>query len=259
MDIRERAIEDHHKTAGLFDELYEDMRRDPYYSAFTYGRKKMDEIIDAEVAQLPVGAKILDAGCGTGEQVKRLREKGFQVVGIEPAEDMRRRAQERNLGVEIKDGLVTAIPYGDGEFDGVICMEVLRYLHRADNLQAYREMLRVTKPGGKIIVSLVNLWALDGFYLFDKFFHLVSWITRSEPPIHCEYVTPWRVRRDLARMTDSQVRFRGCMIGPLRIVYKVCRPLGAWCARRCERLDEWISRQSWSVPFAGHLIVVIDR
>ncbi|MCX7847973.1 MAG: class I SAM-dependent methyltransferase [bacterium] len=259
MDVRERAIEEHDRTAGLFETMYEEMRQDAYYSAFTYGRKKIDEFIDEQLRLVRAGGKILDAGCGTGEQVKRLRERGFEVVGIEPAGEMRSKAQQRNPGVEIKYGLVTEIPYGDEEFDGVICIEVLRYLDRGDNLQAYKEMLRVTKPGGRIIVSLVNLWALDGFYVYDKVHHLVNKIMGKEAPIHCEYVTPWGVRRDLARLTGSRVEFHGRMIGPLRIVYKVCRPLGAWCARRCERLDDWISRQGWSVPFAGHLMLVIVK
>lgn len=259
MNIRERAIEDHHKTAGLFEQLYADMKRDYCYSSFSYGRKKMDELFDELLAKIPAGGKILDAGCGTGEQVKHFRDKGFEVYGVEPADDMRVKAQQRNPGATIVKGLVTELPFGDGEFDAVICIEVLRYLDHADNIQAYREMLRVTKPGGLIIVSLVNRWALDGFYLFDHFFHLLSWLTRKEPPIHCEYVTPWQVRRELAAITDSHVEFYGRMIGPLRIIYKVCRPLGAWCAKRLEKVDDWISRQQWSVPFAGHLMLVITK
>jgi len=259
MDIRERAIEDHHKTAGLFEELYAGMKRDYCYSSFSYGRKKMDELFDEILAGIPAGGKLLDVGCGTGEQVKRFRDKGFQVTGVEPADDMRVKAQERNPDAVIVKGVATELPFGDGEFDAVICIEVLRYLDHADNMQAYREMLRVTKPGGRIIVSLVNRWALDGFYVFDKFFHVLSRITGTEPPIHCEYVTPWQVRRELEKMTDSKITFYGRMTGPLRIIYKVCRPLGAWCARRLEKLDDWISKQRWSVPFAGHLILVIER
>ena len=58
---------------------------------------------------------------------------------------MRKAAIEKNPGSTILDGVATKLPFPDGTFDLVICIEVLRYLHSADNRQALREMYRVLK------------------------------------------------------------------------------------------------------------------
>ena len=47
------------------------------------------------------------------------------------------------------------------------------------------------------------------------------------------------------------------MSGWLRIFYKLGNPIGSRMARLFEPLDDWLSNRQWTVPFAGHLIVVV--
>jgi ubiquinone/menaquinone biosynthesis C-methylase UbiE len=160
---RASAIEHHHAEADRFVRLYDEMARSRFANAFAYGRAKIDRLLDGCFKTLQPGARILDVGCGTGEYVRRANELGFSASGIEPAEAMRQAAIEKNPGSTILDGLATEIPFPDRTFDFVICIEVLRYLHGADNRQALREVYRVLKPGGTLFLTTVNRYELDGF------------------------------------------------------------------------------------------------
>jgi len=257
ISLRERAIQEHHETAGLFDRFYTTMRKDYHLSCFAYGRQKINDVLDDIFRGMPAGCRVLDVGCGTGEQLSYFSQHGFTVAGIEPAADMRALALAHNPGVEVLDGLATALPFPDASFDVVICFEVLRYLGDDDIRQACREMLRVARPGGRIVFTMVNYWATDGFYLYNLLHALVNKLRGAAPPIHCAFVTPAGIRRGLGALTDKPVECIGRMSGWLRILYKIHERCGARIARTLEPLDDWLSRQRWTVPFAGHLIVVI--
>jgi ubiquinone/menaquinone biosynthesis C-methylase UbiE len=164
---KQAAIRFHHENAGLFDARYHDFEADPYTSTFTYGRRKVDAIIDAELKDLPVGSTLLDVGCGTGFDLKRFTSRGFRVTGIEPAEAMRRMAQANNPTASIIPGDIERLPLPDATFDVVLCIEVVRYLHSPR--LALRELARVTKPGGVTIVTAAPLLSLNAYALVHTF------------------------------------------------------------------------------------------
>ena len=103
------------------------------------------------------GQRLLDAGCGTGDVSRTLatlvgRHGG--VVGVDPSNTMLAEARRRAVGldapVDFRAGDVTALDWGDGEFDGAYCERVLQHLGRPET--AVAELVRVTKPGGRIVV-----------------------------------------------------------------------------------------------------------
>src|SRR5207302_1722279 len=98
--------------------------------AFTYGRAKIDQMVDELFRSLPANAAILDVGCGTGEHLKRALGHGLQATGVEPAPAMLAAARRNVPDARIEDGVATSLPFGDAEFDAVIMIEVLRYLDR---------------------------------------------------------------------------------------------------------------------------------
>lgn len=103
------------------------------------------------------GQKILDVGCGTGDDARELAERvgpDGLVVGTDVSDAMvaeaRRRAGGSRLPVEFKRDDVRDLAFPDATFDGVRAKLVL--MHCADVPAAAREMLRVTRPGGRVAV-----------------------------------------------------------------------------------------------------------
>lgn len=110
---------------------------------------------------LAPGSQALEIGCGAGFMAIALAQRGLRVDGIDSAEAMidlaRQNAVESGtapamLSFEVSD--VYSLPYKDASFDLLIAIGVLPWLDRAE--LAVREMARVTKPGGYIILTTAN-------------------------------------------------------------------------------------------------------
>ena len=77
--VRTLAVEHHHDEAKQFVDWYKDMANSRFANAFTYGRYKIDVLLDEVFKTQQPRARILDVGCGTGEYVRRANELGFIV------------------------------------------------------------------------------------------------------------------------------------------------------------------------------------
>ena len=194
-----------------------------------------------------------------GRPTAKCRDAGLQVTGLEPAANMRAIAQARNPDAPILEGVITNLPFPDRAFDFVLSIEVLRYLHRSDVLLAYREMLRVLRPGGRSFFTLSNRYALTGFYLVDKTRRALARLARREEPVHCEFVTPGSVRRNLNTAGFDHISIRGTVVVPVRPLYRLSTNFGARAARLLEPLDDSLSNQGWATPLAARLVVNASR
>lgn len=257
--MTEESIIYHHDRAQDFEGLYSALQRDYWRSSFSYGRKKIEELLAQTLIAIPPSGRILDIGCGTGEQLRYCRELGFVVTGLEPAASMRAICRQHSPDIPVVDAVATGLPFPDRHFDLVLVIEVMRYLSRDDGMQVYQELARVIKPGGFAFITMVNLYALDGFFFYNAFHRLVRRLRGLAAPIHCEFTTPHQVRTHLKDVGFSQVDCHGRMLGPLRMLYRINAAAGARVARVIERWDDRLSAQPWTVPFAGHLVVVGKR
>lgn len=99
------------------------------------------------------GLKIADVGCGKGCYIKNLLEdvSDAQYFAIDLSEKVMKNIPEN---VEKKQGILTNIPYADNSFDVTYTTEALEHAVYTDN--ALKELIRVTKPDGIIIVINKN-------------------------------------------------------------------------------------------------------
>ena len=106
--------------------------------------------------------KVLDAGCGSGSLALDLCRAGYEVEGVEDAEEfvVLVDAKVRRLGLadrlRVRRASVTELPFANGSFDGLVCGEVLEHIRpeKGGDQAAVREFHRVLKPGGVLIASV---------------------------------------------------------------------------------------------------------
>lgn len=102
------------------------------------------------------GARILDAGCGSGWYAMQLVERGAQVDGIDASAAMvdyartRLQSVERNVTLQVAD-LAQPLPFADHRFDGIVSPLVLHYIR--DWRPTLKEMRRVLRPEGWLLFS----------------------------------------------------------------------------------------------------------
>lgn len=145
------AIDVHSEQAELFARRYQEIGEDPYRNSFVYSRKRLNEWLDRFMPEDGKGVKLLDVGCGTGYHLRRYRERGFQISGVDGSADMLAQASAANPGIEFEQADVDKLPYADASFDLVLCVEVYRYL--PDIGPCTLEIARVLKPGGVALVT----------------------------------------------------------------------------------------------------------
>lgn len=96
------------------------------------------------------GHKVLEVGAGDGYCVEVLKRRGYDVTATEISHIRLNRMKEK--GIEAIYADVNKLPFSDAQFDTVICGEVLEHIDSMG--QGLKELERVCKPDGKIIISL---------------------------------------------------------------------------------------------------------
>lgn len=108
------------------------------------------------------GARVLDAGCGDGALVCAAASRGAAVTGVDPDPAMlaaaRARAERAGVKATFADGRVEQLPFADASFDVVAAVTVLCFA--ADAAAAVREMVRVLRPGGCLVLGELGRWSL---------------------------------------------------------------------------------------------------
>jgi SAM-dependent methyltransferase len=114
------------------------------------------------------GKRVLDVGCGIGTYVRRLEQSFERAYGVDVS--LRRLS---SAGPDLADLLAAAgehLPFADGSFDMVLLNEVIE--HVGNDRETLAECLRVTRPGGHIVIYAPNrLYAFEthGIYLGRRY------------------------------------------------------------------------------------------
>lgn len=111
-------------------------------------RRILDELMRS--LDLAPGATILDAGCGSGRNMVDFARYGT-VTGVEISDASLERARMRGVG-EVVQCSITEMPFPDGHFDVAVCLDVVEHIE--DEQGALRELHRVVRPGGSLMITV---------------------------------------------------------------------------------------------------------
>jgi SAM-dependent methyltransferase len=121
------------------------------------------DILDQMLARLPLDrrtARLLDVGCGTGGAALVLSRHGI-AVGLDQAPDSFRISKDRPYRHRVVARADGPLPLGDASFDVVCALDILEHLD--DDAAAARELHRVVRPGGHVIVFVPAFQMLWGY------------------------------------------------------------------------------------------------
>jgi SAM-dependent methyltransferase len=172
-------------------------------------RKFISPVLE-DLADGRSGLRLVDCGCGTGHNLRLLRPYG-RTVGFDLSEAGLARARAGGLTVLRAD--VTRIPLASDTFDVVTSFDVLQCVDA--DVAALREMARIVRPGGVVVVTLAALDSLSGD-------HAEVWQERRR-------YTPAAARRlvEAAGLRAERVSFVFASIYPLvasvRLVQRLTR------------------------------------
>lgn len=150
--------------------------------------RRIEVVFDELLAGHPLeGRRLLDVGCGTGWFSQRAAAEGARVVSLDLGQRLLSRVRQK-CASELVAADACVLPFRDGAFDVVISSECIE--HTLDPLAAVREMARVVRPGGVLVVTTPNwVWRWSA---------TVAAVLKLRPYEGYEHWVGWRqLRREL--------------------------------------------------------------
>ncbi len=112
-----------------------------------------EPVVHEILSQYPVGV-VLDAACGTGRHAAYMASLGHEVVGIDLTPEMLDVAKAKAPSARFEMGDLNALPLPDQSVDVAVC--TLALTHCVELGAAVRELERVVRPGGHVVISDVH-------------------------------------------------------------------------------------------------------
>jgi SAM-dependent methyltransferase len=120
-------------------------------------KSQRDRQLVVKSLELRDGERVLEVGCGYGWISQALWEAaGIEWTGVDQSSEMicRLRTSHPDRGSRAVASDACSLPFGASEFDKVLCTGVLMHIIESD--AAVRELVRVLRPGGRLVCSINN-------------------------------------------------------------------------------------------------------
>lgn len=238
----------HEATRAYYDEFsrsYERHRRPNHADGY---HALVDDLEVELCERYGRGRDVLECGCGTGLILERVAAFARRAAGIDLSPGMLSVARER--GLDVREGSVTELPFGDAEFDVTCSFKVLA--HVPDIGKALREMARVTKPGGVVLAEFYNPISLRGLAKRLGPAGKISHRT-TEDAVYTRFDPPWVLPRILPPGTRVEAA-RG-----IRIVTPAAAAMKVPGLRSVLRTAERLLCDSPAARLAGFYVAVIRK
>jgi demethylmenaquinone methyltransferase/2-methoxy-6-polyprenyl-1,4-benzoquinol methylase len=167
-------------------------------------RKKVAKLVKSQPGQ-----KILDLAAGTGSSSIAFLREGVTVVAADFSNGMLEEGRKRHPQLEFVFADASALPFADKEFDTVTISFGIRNVEKTD--LALAEMLRVLKPGGKLVICEFSripnklLHSLYRFYLRNILPTLSALVSKTPEAYSylAESIDAWPSQQELVKIIES--------------------------------------------------------
>lgn len=212
------------KVSGMFDQVAG--RYDLTNDVLSMGNDRLWRVATTRAVAPKPGQRILDLAAGTGASSVSLARSGAEVVAADFSPGMIAEGERRHRGIpnlSFRQADATALPFADDEFDTVTMSFGLRNVNEPE--KALAELLRVARPGGRLVIcefSHPPSRAFNGFYRFynDRILPVVARAMSSNAEAYDylnESIRDWPDQRTLSswirRAGWTDVAYRNLSFG----------------------------------------------
>ena len=178
------------------------------------------------------GGKALDLGCGTGNYTLELKRRGFDVIGLDASEGMLEIA--RSKGLECVKGDAYSLPFPDESFNLVLSVTMFEFIHEPEKV--LREIHRVLKPGGEVLIGTMN--GRSSWFLFKR---LKSLFVETAYR-YARFYTPGELETLLRNTGFAEVESAGVIFLPSFWPFLgLAESLDRKCFRRCKSIAAFVA------------------
>jgi demethylmenaquinone methyltransferase / 2-methoxy-6-polyprenyl-1,4-benzoquinol methylase len=196
-----------HEIAAMFDGVA--ARYDRTNTILSFGRDRAWRRATRVALALEPANLVLDLGAGTGVSTEELTRSGAYAVGADLSLGMLAAGRRRRPDVPLLAGDALALPFADASFDAVTISFALRNV--VDTAAALREMARVTRPGGRLVVCEFShpTWAPFRYTYLSYLMRALPSVARavsSNPDAYvylAESIRAWPDQAGLARRIEA--------------------------------------------------------
>jgi ubiquinone/menaquinone biosynthesis C-methylase UbiE len=145
------------------------------------------ELLTSFASRLKGKGEVCDMGCGPGHVARFLHDQGTNVFGLDLSSRMLEEARRLNPDISFRQGNMLALDLPDASVAGITAFYAIVNLPKASLPQVFREMARVLKPGGLLLLA---------HHIGDQILHRDEWWDR---PISMDFhfLQPLATQRDL--------------------------------------------------------------